>query len=142
MNAYEVSMVWILFCCGFVIIDAFGITGFSDYTGVYNSLIWLTNPIFTIPGIGLNVTGIMALAIAMALATIIVLNSNFVTDRGMAIALFALIFWGSFTAAIVIMQKITFPGVEVFYGIFFLISSLIFIIGLIQMPTGGMKSHV
>ncbi len=142
MNAYELSMVWILSCCGFVIIDAFGIPGFSDYTGVYSSLSWLMNPVFTIPGIGLGVTGIMALAIAMALATIIVLNSNFVTDRGMAIAIFALVFWGSFTAAIVVMTKIEFPGVEVFYGIFFLISTLVFVIGLIQMPTGGMKSHV
>jgi hypothetical protein len=142
MKAYDIAMVWIFICCSFPILDAMGITGFSEYSSVFNSLSWLTNPIFTIPGIGLGVTGIIALAIAMALATIVVLNSNFVTDRGMAMGVFALIFWGSFSTAMLVMSKIPFPGIEIFYTIFFLASTLIFIIGLIQMPIGGMQGHV
>jgi hypothetical protein len=142
MKAYDIAMIWIFVCCAFPIIDAMGITGFSDYTAVYESLGWLTNPIFTIPGLGLAVTGITALAIAFALATIIVLNTNMVTDRGLAMGVFAIIFWGSFTTAMTIMTKIPYPGMNLFYTIFFLASTLIFIISLIQMPTGGMQSHV
>lgn len=144
MRAYNLSMLWIFICCGFGIIDTFDIFGsdFSKETGIFNSLKSLSTPIFTVPGIDLDVTGISALAGAMALATIVILNTNIVTDRGIALAVFSLIFWGSFTTALVVMTKIDIPNMEFMYTIFLLASTLIFINALVQMPTGGQRSHV
>ena len=140
------SMMWIFICCGFAITDTFGLFGsdkdFINQAGIFSSLSYLSTPIFTIPGINLPVNGISALAAAMAAATIIILNTKLITDRGIAMVAFTLIFWGSFITAIAVMTKTNIPGMELIYGIFFLASTLIFINALVQMPTGGQKSHV
>ena len=153
MRAYNMAMAQIFINCGFAILNSIKIAGtntsifgvdYGNHTGVFQQLTWLVNPIFTIPGINLGVTGIQALAGAMALATVIVLSTNIalVNAQGIAYAVFALIFWGSFVTAMAVISGIPFPGVEIFYLIYGMASALIFTIALIQMPTGGQKAHV
>lgn len=151
MRAYNLAMAQIFINCGFAILNSIKISGtntsifgveYGSHTGVFESLTWLANPIITIDQIGLSVTGVQALAIAMALGTIIILNTNLVNAQGIAYAAFAIVFWGSFFTAMAVMSGIAFPGVEIFYLVYTMASALIFMIAIIQMPTGGQKAHV
>lgn len=134
MKAYNMAMFVVFINAGFAIVDAFGIFGseISGMADIFGRLTWLTNPL------------VMAtLAGAMAAGTIVVLNSNVITDRGIAYVTFISTFWGSvILTGIVIFGKINIPGLELFYTIYCMACALIFVNALIQMSTGGQKSHV
>lgn len=139
------AMVVIFVNAGFAIMNQIGAFGseITDRAGIWASLTWLSTPIFTIPLIDLEVTGILALSTAIALATVVILNTNIVTDRGVSVAAFALIFYGSvFLTGATIFANYDLPGLELFYTIFVLACTLIFIMAVVQMPTGGQKTHV
>ena len=141
MRAFDLSMALICLNAGIYIANAIGCFGdMSDVTGIFPQLLFLTNPIINIAGIELK--GIDIIAGALAGGTIVVVNTNAINDRGIAYTVFAVVFWGSFVISSVVLTKIPFPGIEMFYAVFFLISVMIFVIALIQMPTGGQKSHV
>ena len=142
MRAYDLSMVLIFFNCAFPILDAMGVTTLHSYSANF----WLLNiwsePIFTVANF--TVTGVVALAGVFAGGTVVVLNSNMITDRGMAVTVFAIVFWGSFVVASVSLSGIIlhYPMLAIFYTIFFLASTFIFINALVQFPTGGQGAHV
>jgi hypothetical protein len=142
MRAYDLSMVLIFFNCSFPILDAMGITTLSNFTSSF----WLLNiwsaPLFTVAGFTVN--SVTALAGVFALGTVVVLNSNMITDRGMAVTVFATVFWGSFLIASVSLSGIImeYPMLAIFYTIFFLGSTFIFINSLVQFPTGGQGAHI
>jgi len=139
------SMVVIFVNAGFAIINQTGAFGseIAKRAGIWGSLTWLSTPIFTVPLIDLEVTGILALSTAIALATVVILNTNIVTDRGVAVAAFALVFYGSvFLTGVTVFANYELPGLEIFYVIYVLACTLIFIMALVQMPTGGQKVHV
>lgn len=144
MKAYNLAMGTIFFNAGLYIVGLLGM--FGDLGGVSNSFMEILNlftiPIITIPGTEIGIRGIDAIAGALALATIVLFNSNAINDRGVAYTAFAIIFWGSFGLASVSLSEIDLPGITIVYGIFFLASALIFIMTLVQMPTGGQKSYV
>lgn len=134
MKAVDFAMSVIFINCGFAIVDAIGVFG-SDITGlagIFQQLTWLTNPV---------VMG--ALATLFAAGTIIVLNTNAVTDKGIAYTTFIGIFWGSIIlTGVVVFSKIDMPGIELFYTIYCIAAALVFVNALVQMSTGGQKSHV
>lgn len=141
MRAFDLSMALICFNAGIYITNAIGCFGdMSTVTGIFPQLLFLTDPIINIAGIELK--GIDLIAGALAGGTIVIVNTNAINDRGIAYTAFAVVFWGSFIISSVVLTKIPFPGIEMFYTVFFLISILIFVIALIQMPTGGQKAHV
>lgn len=143
MKAYDLAMTQIFISAGIYItalMDLFG--DLSDVTGTFSSLSIFYNPIFTVPYLGYVVKGVDMIALVMALGTIVVANTNAIKDRGIAYIAFSAVFWGSFMITSVIINQIDFPGVTVFYSVYLLASTLIFVMTLIQMPTGGQKSYV
>lgn len=138
MKAYNLTMLWIFICYGFVVMDSIGVFGsYGEEAAIAQGFAqFLVNPIIQIPIIGFDVTGMIAIATAMALATVIILNTNIVTDRGIAYSVFVVVFWGSFILAITVMSKIHFPGIELFYMIFLVAASYIFINALVNLPLG------
>lgn len=146
MRAYNLSMGLILFNCGFPLAVAMGAFGsIEKHTKFYNNLLWLTNPIFKIGAI--EITGmhaVIGITLVMIVGTALLLNSRAFSSQGVAYATFTGVFWTSFgTSSLIIFSLASeFPGLSIFYTIFLLIAALIFVIGLIQMPTGGQRSHV
>ena len=134
MRAVDFAMAVIFINCGFAIVDAIGVFGaeITQLAGIFQQLRWLTNP---------YVMG--ALAVTFAGGTVVVLNTNAITDRGIAYGVFILIFWSSIImTGIVIFSKMPFPGIELFYTIYCIVAALVFVNALVQMSTGGQKSHV
>jgi hypothetical protein len=143
MKAYDLAMGLIFINAGIYITAMMNLFGdLSDVTGIFSSLSIFYTPILTVPYIDYPLKGIDAIAIALALGTIVVANTNAIQDRGIAYIAFSTVFWGSFLMTSVVINKIDFPGISVFYSVFFLASSLIFVMTLIQMPTGGQRSYV
>lgn len=151
MRAYNLAMVLICVNAGIYIIATMGIFGdMSEISSIFPQLNSYTEPIITVAGV--EIKGIDLIAAALATATIIVLNTNAVNDRGIAYTIFTIVFWGSFGVSSIVISKfgyyndqsewVTFPGIEIFYTVFFLISVMIFLISLVQLPTGGQKTHV
>jgi hypothetical protein len=143
MRAYDLAMMQIFICCSFPIIEAMGITvGVSSNMGeltIFNAL-YMT--LFTVAGVSIN--PMIILAGLMAAGTIIVVGTNMITDRGLAMTTFALVFWGSFGLASITLKDIIFhfPGFIIFWTIYLLASGLIFVNALVQFPTGGQGAHV
>lgn len=143
MRAYDLAMTLIFVNCAFPILDEMGITPLSTLTNML-FINMLTAPIFTVAGF--QVTSLLVLAGIMATATIVLLNSNAITDRGIAMLVFTVIFWGSLgTASVCLLGMIGhFEGFvpTIFYTVFVLASTLIFFNALVQFPTGGQGAHV
>ena len=148
MKAYDLAMGLIFINAGIYLTAAMNLFGdLSDVTGIFAGLSFLYDPFITLPNwipvIGdAPVRGIDAIATALCLSTIVVLNTNAINDRGVAYFIFSTIFWGSFLLTSVVINRLDFPGISIIYSIFFLASILIFIMTLVQMPTGGQKSYV
>ena len=140
MRAYNMAMATIFINAGIYVVGILGMFGSIGNDSFMDIFTTFANPIITIAGV--EVRGIDAIAGALAIGTIVFLNSNAVNDRGIAYTIFTVIFWGSFGIASVSLSEIALPGVEVFYTIYFLAACLIFIMALVQMPMGGQKSHV
>lgn len=139
MKAYDLAMGLIFLNAGIYLVATMNLFGdLSAHTGVFESLGWLTNPIFRIGT--WEIKGIDGLAIIMALATVVFYNSNAVNDRGVAIAAFSFIFWASYMNTSVIITSFELPGISEFFSVFTLGAALLFAITLIQMPTGGQKA--
>ena len=145
MKAYDMAMIVIFINAGYAIMDQIGVFGnaITQRASGFDGFSWLSTPVVTIPGVNLAVTGILAISVAIALGTVVILNTNVVNDRGLAIAMFAFIFYTSiFLAGDTVFQNYDLPGIEIFYTIYILACTMIFLIAVIQMPVGGMKSHV
>ena len=149
MRAFNLAMGTIFFNAGIYITSLLGM--FGNMGGVSNSFMSLfltfSTPVITLPFnlpiIGQPVLrGIDLIAGALAASTVIFLSSNFVNDRGVGYSIFSIFFWGSFLMASASISSINFPGVSIIYMVYFLASTLIFIMALVQMPTGGQKTHV
>ena len=144
MRAFNLAMGTIFFNVGIYLTSLLGM--FGNLGGASNSFMDLfltfSTPVITIPYVDLPVRGIDAIAFALALSTIVIFNSNAINDKGVAYTTFIVIFWGSFLMASASLSSINFPGFSIIYMIYFLASVLIFVMALVQMPTGGQKSHV
>ena len=147
MRAYNLAMSLIFINCGFAVAAVMGAFGsMSEYTGIYQELQILATPIISIGPI--EVTGMTAITVLLIGATALVLNSRAFSSEGVAMGAFTVVFWGSVSISGAIFSKIQdgdgnpFPGIGVFLAIFLLVSTLIFVNALVQMPTGGQKSHV
>jgi hypothetical protein len=143
MKAYDISMGLIFINAGIYLVATMNLFGdLSGVTGLFESLSIFYEPVITIAGVPIK--GIDALAVALAAGTVVVLNSNAINDRGIAMAAFSIIFWGSFGISSLVFVKLindlNLPGIAEFYSIFLLASTFIFVMTLVQMPTGGQKS--
>jgi hypothetical protein len=146
MKAYDLVMVLIFINCGFAVVIAMApqLDIIPGSTEGYNTLMTLfTAEWFSVFGIGVNT--MTALALLFAAGTIVVLNSNPVTDKGLSMTTFTAVFWGNLiiTSAIfgTILTKYD-VNLGIFYTIFFIAATLIFINALIQISSGGQQSHV
>ena len=143
MRAYDLAMTLIFINCAFPIINAMGIAlPISDSFNDIFILNALYMPIFTVGGVTFNL--LIGLAIAFAAGTVIVVGTNLVTDRGLAMTTFTITFWGSFAVSSLTIMAIIYkyPGFTIFWSIFLLASVLIFVNALVQFPTGGQGAHV
>lgn len=137
MRAYDLAMSLVFINCAFPIIDLFGIKTLHQYTANFWLLNAFTVPFINIAGLGVNM--VIVLAGVFAAATIVVLNTHAVTDRGIAMIVFAGVFWGAFGTASLSISGIIlhFTGFGVFWAVFMLICTLIFVNAMIQFPLGG-----
>ena len=139
------AMATIFINCGFplaVVMGGFG--NLEKHQGLYTNLGWISKS-FNIGIISFS-GGDLILVIAglMVLGTALFLNSRAFSSQGVAIALFTGIFWIPFGTTSLIIRSVAkdFPGLNIIWSIYFLIAILIFAIAMIQLPTGGQKSHV
>lgn len=140
MKAYDISMVMICLCAGIYIVDLIGFFGSVSGSDIFPLLMIFNNPIITISGV--SIRGVDLIAGAIASATIVILNSNAINDRGVAVIVYSAMFWGSWGISSNVILKIGVPGISMFWGVLSIIAVFIFIISLVQIPTGGMRSHV
>jgi hypothetical protein len=145
MRAYDMAMVLIFVNCAFMVISTMGIIEVvpGSTAGFSTIAAWFATENFNIFGIGISTMTL--LAIAFAAGTVVVLNSNPVTDKGLAMTTFTAVFWGSWLMTTSIIDNLLNDyrvGLGVFFLIFFIASTLIFINALVQISTGGQQSHV
>lgn len=147
------AMLMIFINCGFYIATALGVFG-PVVGGVpppgapetaYGEIEGFINASFKIGGlsfIGRDI--ILAIAVIMIFATALILNSRAFSSQGVAIGVFAGVFWVSIGLTDVILFNIQDPygGLKLFIGIYNIAAFLIFVNALVQMPTGGQKAHV
>lgn len=143
MNAHSFSILNLCVAFGFAITNLMGIFGtpITSRGGIFQNFMFLTKPVISIPGV-ISFSGIEALAVALAALTIVVLNTNPITDKGAAMAIYAVIFYGSvFTIGLAAFKNLNYPGVEYFYSAYVLFGSLAFIYYLLQMAGGPAKAN-
>ena len=145
MRAYNLAMFLIFINCGVMITAALGAFGdMNEYSAGVDTLNTLANPVFKVGGV--SITGIQSIALLMLGATAVVpiIRGKFFSAEGVAYVVFIIVFWGSFATTTLIFTPMVnrFPGLAIFVGIFGIASALIFVIALVQMPTGGQKTHV
>jgi len=142
MKAYDLAMGLIFLNAGIYIVATMNLFGdLSGVAGTFEALTIFTTPIINIPLVG-EAKGIDLIAVAIAGGTVVFYNSNAINDRGIAVIAFSAVFWGSFLITSAVITKFDFPGITEFYAIFLLAATLIFVMTLVQMPTGGQKSYV
>jgi len=148
MRAYNFCMLIIYINIGFAVVASLNVFGSeieSHTTGIISLSETILTAKFTIPLIGVDVTAPMVLAGLMVTGSILVYNTTpGPQPSGVAIGAFAIVFWGSLTSTGIIIGSFTddFPATGMFYAIFLLVSTLMFLMALIQMGSGGHKSHV
>lgn len=146
MKAYDLCMGIIFINIGFAFLGAFFNDAFtSEVTGHASSIqtlqTVLTTPLFSVGGF--SFTTMWLLAGAMVVGTFLILNSKpGPSSQGIAYAAFTIVFWGGMTSTWVILTGFDIPGVNFIYTMFVLIATLVFVIALVQMATGGQKTHV
>jgi len=143
VKAYDMAMVLIFINCGFMIIFTMGIVDIvPGSTSGYSQIAeWFATENFYIFGFGLS--AMTVLAGLFAAATVVILNSNPVTDKGLSIVFFTGVFWGSWLMTTSIISSLLKGiGMGVFFTIFFVASTLIFINAIIQISSGGQQTHV
>ena len=132
MRAYNLAVLMIFVNMGFVLLDAFGVFPSMSTPGILASLQLVFNPVV-----------IIALSTVMVIGTTVFANAGIPTDRGIAYKYMTLLFWGSFAlTSVVLSQFYVIPGFGLFYLMYSMACSIIFIIGLIQMSTGGQRMNV
>jgi len=146
MRAYDLAMVLIFVNCAFALIAGMApqLNIIPDSTEGFATIsTWFTTELFSIAGIGVNT--LTLLARLFATGTIVVMNSNIVTDKGLSMTVFTATFWGSWGTTNIIIDSLLNKyevGPGIFFTIFLIASILIFINALVQISTGGQQSHV
>lgn len=146
MNAYDLAMLFIFICAGISLIANVGIFGSEFNEG--NGVSWMFSGngeanVFQMGNVILA-GGIVALGVFMYGATYRVVGTTPTgTAQGVAYLAFSGIFWTAFLQAYSILYTIQtrLEGFALFTGIFLVAAVLIFIMGLIQLAVGGVKTH-
>lgn len=140
MKGYNLSMAIIFINIAAVILaasNAFpGLMGPDAETESF--LLTLGREGLVIGGVEIN---ILAIAIILMAATAVLLGSRGPSATGISIMMFAAIYWGSLLLCMDLISAIPLPGMGMYVSLFLTIAALIFIVTLIQMPTGGMKAY-
>ena len=146
MNAHSFAMQNLFVAFGFTLMNQIGIfgTSVSRNAGFFDTIKnALTDPVVTIAGI--QITGILLIAGALAATTIVILNTNLVTAQGTSMVIYASIFFGSiFLVGMDIYEILGTSSpfttiISTFYGAYALFGSLAFLYMLVQMSSGGQK---
>lgn len=146
MNAYYLAMLYVCICAGIFLMGNLGVFGpvlDNTVTGQIANFFSegsAENNIF-LPV--LLVGGLIAMASLMYVNSIQVFGSKSGSPQGVAYVVFAGVFWTAFLLAFDVMRTIAsfFDGMVLFTTIFFGLSVLVFIMGLIQLATAGVKAH-
>ena len=140
MKAYNLAMILIFINIASILlisIGAFpGMVGPTDETESF--ILNLGNEGVEVLGVEINILGI---AIILMGATAVLLGSRGPSASGIAIMMFAAVYWGSLLMCLDLISAIPLPEMGMYVSIFTTIAALIFIATLLQMPTGGMKSY-
>ena len=149
MRAYNLAMVMIFINCGFAVaasINVFDINA-PDADGLLDLVTSDTDIEFL--GQRISFSNITAFAVALVIGSLLIVNTKVgPSSSGIAYAIFTIVFWGGIlsTNAILItttsIDGVPIPGFEIFIAVFDLAAMLIFVNALVQMPTGGQRSHV
>ena len=144
MRAYNLAMVLIFINCGFVVAGSIGIFG-DIGAGNAGGLLDLVTAEVSI--MGFSFSSIHAFALLLVTGSLLVLNTKIgPSSSGYAYAIFTIVFWfGNLSTHAILTtaaNKAGLPGFGIFLAIFHLAALLIFVNALVQMPTGGQKSHV
>ena len=132
MRAYNLAVLMIFINMGFVLLDAFGVFPSMSTPGILGALQLVFNPAV-----------VLVISAFMVLGTTVFANAGVPTDRGIAYKYMTLLFWSSFAlTGVVLSQFYVIPGFSIFYMMYSMACSIIFIIGLIQMGSGGQRMNV
>ena len=146
MNAYYLAMLYVCICAGIFVISQVGAFGdvmdetfvggiFNWFEGAGTEGVILAGLLF-----GGSVT---AIAWAMYSANVRLIGNQGGTSQGVGIVVFGTLFWGAFLLAFDVMRTIatSMEGFYIFNVVFFAISILVFVMGLVQLSSSGVKSH-
>ncbi len=140
MKAYNLAMIIIFInIAGVVLVasNAFpGLLGPDEETSSF--LLNVGTEGLEIAGIEIN---IITIAVVLMAATAVLLGSRGPSASGIAIMMFATIYWGSLIMCMDVISAIPIPDMGMYVSIFLTIAAFIFIATLLQMPTGGMKTY-
>ena len=150
MRAFNLSCLMIFINCGFYIMISMGVfSGMDAPTHAYSGIQGFIKSSFSIGLISISGSDIViAIAILMIVGTALVLNSRVFSSQGVAFGVFTGVFWVSIGTTDVILMNIhdssgnPFPGLGIFVTIYTIAAFFIFVIALVQLATGGQKSHV
>ena len=133
MKAYNLSMLMICINLGAFIMS---LTGSFGDMGTLSSRAesMVSNPIIT-------TAALASIVVAITVSSTKILGSQLSSPTAVSVGYFSVAFWGSFTLCAGIVFDLPVEGASIFGGIFTLIAILIFVMTLIQMPTGGQKSY-
>jgi len=139
----DLAYINICVAFGFALMNQMNVFGstVANRAGIWGQLAFLQEPVITLPPPVGEVTGVILIALGLAGATVVFLQSNLVNNQGASLVLYASIFYGSaFLIGATAIANFQYPGVEVFYSLYIFLASLIFINDLVQMNTGGQKA--
>jgi len=131
VKAYNICMLIIFINAAAFLLGSLGVFPGIDHTsfGAISALL------------GQSQFAILVVAGLMSAGTAVFLGTKIISSQGVAYGTFAALFWTSFVISAGIIRGIPLPGMELIFPIFTVACTMIFLVALIQMPTGGMKSH-
>lgn len=135
MKAYNLAMLLIFINAGIAIVFSTGTFGatFGTHQNSWLSLSFLyTNPLL-----------VTVFSVALVSASVYLSIISKESPSGISISTFTAIFWISMTTSLNTLHEISLviEGTEIFFTILLLSGTLIFVMTLVQMPTGGQKTY-
>ena len=136
MNAYLYAMLLIFANAGVFMMSMLGVFGSR-----INTFDFFAKSVGEIPPQYL-IGGTIVLAVVLAAGTASLVGTKIVSAQGVAYVAFSLIFWAAFGTAFSIIAAIPFTAIGlIILPVFFGINVLVFIMALLQMASGGFKTH-
>ena len=135
VTGFELAIIMVCINAGFFVVGLCGDWGVNEYGQTWSSQIsnLVSQPINVL---GFQIPGVMAAATALAGVAVIGVIFSKSSTSGVAIVMFAALFWGTFLLAASVLWLMPWQPVKVVVIILAVINFLVFMMDLIDMSSG------